>query len=451
MRKSLQIALVLVMLCALKGFAQEETGGGWNVFGSMQTGINIQFTDMLDDGPFIYAGGQEKSEAAYMLLKINWANPTEVFGFETGAIFKGTGISANIDGSYGINWNIKVDNTFGWIKFLDKRITLYGGGGEFEFGEHFKTPGPVDSNLDMAGFGAVLICQPLLGLFNDMHNLRIGASAWVKEGHQTLINEAKYIGHIAYLFEDLFTVNFNFAYRQYGPKFYADEESGDTTYNDQLAKDHRLNFGVNFIGLEEFGFRKIAVDAEFRDLGGGRTTIFDKIAQFNQNRAGDYMVIKPFHFGQTIQWIGINDKLSVTASFKQVLYLGDDEVKIYRNANDYTNKVNTYAPSLSYMVDVSFKVLDYLIPKLGLVYIQNSNPFDTIASDLRFNEGLISDSCEKDTGGIQIRAAVELVVMSKGFLELGYSINKNLTKDIVATNRQSTMDHGPYLSLKVNF
>ena len=460
MKRTFGFALVLVIICAGQGFAQnldEEKNGGWNVFGAFQTGINVQFTDMIDDGPFIYAGSQEKSDAAYMLLKTNWANPSETFGFETGVIFKGSGITANSDGTYSIDWGIKVDNTFGWLKFLDKQLTIYGGGGEFEFGEPFKTPGPIESNLDMAGYGIILICQPLL--YSEMQDLKIGASAWIKEGHTTLINEAKYIFHIAYTMNDLFAVNANFAYRQYGPKFYADEEH--TSYIDQMAKDHRASIGFNFLGLSDLGLKKIALDAEIRDLGGGRTVVRDPISQWEDYQKvlkGEADPVYPLFAGLSVNWRGMDNLLSISASAKAAIRIGDTMKYIDTNQVNKTDQANInkavwqeYAPSFSFMVDISYAINDFIIPKLGAVYVMNSPAFNDISRSLRFNEGLNTDECLKDTGGLQVRAGCELLAAQGGILELGYVINKDMSKDAVNTNINSTLDHGFYASMLIKF
>jgi hypothetical protein len=438
MKKTFLLLTILFLLFAGLGFAQDDEGG-WNVFGVFRTGLNVQFTDRIDDGPFIYAGSNEKNDLAYLLMKLNWTNPVNTFGFETGAIFKGKGIPVDSSGNYSIDWDLKIDNTFGWLKMFDRRLTLYGGGGEWEFNDPFKTPGPVDSNLGMDGFGMVLIGEPLLDMgFGD---LKIGASVWTKEGHSTLINESKIIFHAAYR-NDFFDVVANFAYRQYGPKFYADEES--ISFNAQMAKDHRANFGINIHGLSNFGLRKIAFDAEIRDIGGGRDSIRDPIMQWGQTGVTVY----PLYLGQAITWQDQNEFFTLRTAFKQVFRINDDFSSVNFNGVHLE-----YAPSFSFMIDTEFKINEFIVPKLGAVYIMNSDVFGSIARDLRFNEGLNSEDCLKDFSGLQVRGAVEFRIGGNpgSVLELGYTVNKNLSKDIVATARNSTLDHGLYASMTLKF
>jgi len=450
-RKALGMAAVLVILCVGQGlFAQDENPvnenpvnvkpanekPGLEVSGVLRTGITVHFTDRVDEGPFIYSGSNEKAEGTYFLLKASWSNRSKTFGVDSGTIFKFTSVNTvSTDQSYSLEGNIKMDNTFAWVRFLNGIFSIYGGAGEWEYGDPFKTPGPVDSNLLMEGLGMVLISQPLVKF--DGHDLKLGFSVWTKGSSLTLINEAKYIFHTAYTMQDLFNVVANFAYRQYGPKGYADEEDVNA-WDAQKAKDHRVNFGLNFTGLSKFGFQKMAADLEVRDLGGGRNAIRNPIQEVNASY--DYLreaVVYPFYLGQAITWENFGLRLNL--AFNQLLRLGDEH--------------DDYAPALKFLFDASYRINDFVIPKAGVFYVMNSRAFGDYALDLRWNEGLDIEQCEKDTGALGFMVGFEFRPGggSRSVIEVGYGLKKDMSKDVEATPRKSTLDHGVYASMSVSF
>ena len=434
-KKMLIMVLALFVLCAGQILAEEE--GGFRVFGVLHTGLSVQFTDKVDDGPFIYAGSAEKSDLVYLLLKASYANTRNTFGVDTGAIIKGDGIGTSMtDQDFNINMSLKIDNTFGWLRLFDGLLTIYGGGGDWEYNDPFTTPGPVDSNLSLSGFGTMFLFEPLRATAG--HDLKLGLSAWVKEGHTTLINEAKYIFSAEYILNENLRMVGGFAYRQYGPKFYADEDA--QSYDEQKAGDHRVNFGINYTGLSHLGFSKMAYDMEVRDLGGGRNSIRNWTDPYDYQRMinGDFSTVYPIYLGKSITWG--TGPFTVMGSAMHLFRLGDDH--------------RDYAPSLTLMLDTSYRLNNFIMPKLGMVYVRNSPAFGEVASDLRWNEGLNNTECEKDTGGLQVRAGVEFRVeggLTRNVIEFGYSLKKDTSSGIVATDRNSTLDHGLYLSMSIHF
>ena len=433
MKKVLGFALALVILCAELGIFAEENGedkATFKVAAAFKTGLFVRFTDMVDDGPFIYAGSMEKAEPMYLLVKGYYANAKKTAGIDSGFIFKGLNVeTSSFDQNYDVTYQAKVDNTFGWLKMFNGILSLYGGYGEWEY--DFYTPAAIDSNLQMEGLGMVLVTRPFAAMTGSGHDLRIGLSAWTKGGLTTLLNEAKYIVSASYQLNDWFKIVTNFAYRQYGPKFYADEES--TSYDEQKAKDHRLNFGVNCLALSSIGFSKIAADMEVRDLGGGRSSIRDPIKQYGQEGSTVY----PLYIGEKISWG--NDAVNVNGTFQQLLRIGDDDP--------------LYAPALSFSLTGSYKVASFFVPKLGVEYYMNSPAWKDFPSDMRFGENVNWEECVKDTSGLGAYVGAEFRIggFTQNIIELGYTIRVDTSKDVKPDRRTSKIDHAVYASLTINY
>ena len=426
-------ALALAFVCAgngvfAEGPAEQSEGSTFRVFGVLHTGITMQFTDMQDDGPFIFGGSTERADPLYLLIKASWASAGNNFGIDSGVILRGSYVETNtIDQSFNVVRSIRLDNTWGWIRFLEGMFTLYGGLGEWEY--DFLTPGPIDSNLNMDGLGMVLVARPLLDM--PGHDLRVGLSAFVGGGHDVLLNEGKYIFSAAYQFNDTFEVVGNFAFRQYGPRFFADPES--INYCPQRARDHRINIGFNFLGLSHLGFSRIAMDAEMRDLGGGRTSIRDPIAEWGREGSTVY----PLFLGQRITWG--SGPLNLDATFRQTIRIGDDH--------------EDYAPALKFMLRASYALNDFIIPRIGLLYVMNSRVFGDTPGDMRFHEGLIIDECERDQAGFGFLAGVQFRPFGgdRTIIEVGYSLKMDLGRDAQPGRGRSTVDHGVYVSMSIHF
>jgi len=421
--------LVLTVVFTAGVFANEEAaeqqGGTFNVFGVLHAGVTVQFTDMVDEGPFIYGGSTERADPLYLLIKASWESAGGNFGIDSGLILRGSRIDTRpFDQSFDVIRSISLDNTWGWIRLPGGMFTLYGGLGEWEY--DFLTPGPVDSNLSMDGLGMVLVTRPL-----SDRDLRIGLSAFVGGGHDVILNEAKYIASVAYRHNDTFELAANFAWRQYGHTFFADPEH--LSFDPQRANDHRANIGFNYIGLSRLGFSRIAVDAEIRDLGGGRTSVRDPILEWGREGSTVY----PLFLGQRITWG--SGPLNLDATFRQAIRIGDDHPD--------------YAPSLKFMLRGSYAINDFIVPKIGLLYVMNSNVFGDVPGDMRFHEGLAIDDCEKDQGGFGFLAAVEFRPFrnSRTIIEVGYSLKMDLAPGLQPERGLSTVDHGLFLSMSIHF
>ena len=394
MKKSWSIALILAVLCVGQGiFAQEEEEKpSFRLTATFRSGLFAMFTDMVDDGPYLSMGSTEESSPLYLLVKGYYVNSGKTAGIDTGFLFKSSHVDINANRSYSTNYDVKVDNTYGWLKMLNGLFTLYAGYGEWEYA--FTSGGALDSNIGFNGLGSVLVISPLAPFTSDdLYNLRFGVSAYSTGDLGTLINEAKYIFSAQFDIKDTFRTVANFAYRQYGPKFYADKQAG-SRYNEEYANDHRLNFGISYFGLNDLiGLRRIAFDMEVRNLGGGLNAVRYPLAEFNRDDL-EGMTVYPLHLGQNISWAKFGARLNFNA--KQMFRLGDEHEE--------------YAPSLSFSITAAYDVNDFITPKAGFETYINSRAWGAFPTDLRFGEGATWGGCTKNTGGIGAYGAVEFRV-----------------------------------------
>jgi hypothetical protein len=181
--------------------------------------------------------------------------------------------------------------------------------------------------------------------------------------------------------------------------------------------------------LSSFGFSKLAVDFEARDLGGGRRSQRDRFA----DPLGD--VVYPLYFGEQIEWG--TGALTLEGTFKQLIRLGDDHP--------------LYAPSFYWMVKGLYKINDFIVPKLGFEYIMNSLAWEN-EIDMRFDKSLEWEDCEKDKSGLGVLAAVEFRIGggTLNVIELGYSLKADTSTDAKPDVRTATLDQAVYAAIKIS-
>ena len=410
--------LTVLLVTGQAVFAQEGEGKIFDVSGTLTTGLWAHFTDMIDQGPFIKAMGDEGLPVLFE-FKSRLSTPDG-----------NAGLRLNLEASTGDMvvdklQNISLDKSlgiaaaYGWLKAFNGILTVYGGYWDPEI---YETMGPLESDLGMKHTGMIAEVSPLPGL-------NVALSAWAKKGNTTLLGEGKYMFSASYEIDNMFRVLFNYAHHQFDNLGFT-EEDNPNTYREQAAKDHRLNFSFNWLGFEDtLGFSKLALDFEMRDLGGGRLSRLDHLFR----PTGE--VVRPLYMGEWIQW-GIG---AVTVNFKayQLFLIGDDREE--------------YAPSLRFSLSGSYQINNYIVPKLGFAYYLNSLVWDNHASDLRFEEGVNWEDAAKDMSGLGVRLACEFrfTGLVSSFLEIGYSVKADTSKDAEAAVYKSTLDHGYYAMLKI--
>ncbi|GHV81819.1 hypothetical protein AGMMS49991_03770 [Spirochaetia bacterium] len=417
-----RLIAVFVFFAAMTAGAFAQTFD-WTA--SLNTGLFVQFTNREDAGPFVYGASANKAVPLNLELDGYYINANGTAGITAGITLKAEDIVTGVvDQAFDITKVLAIDDVFGWAKLFNGILTLNGGVFESEL---FETPAALESHLESEGIGLSAVVAPLPA--RSGHDLKIGLSAFAKAGHTTLLDEGKYIISARYQKENMIMAVANFALRQYGPLQYGDKES--TSYNEQKAKDIRINLGANYLGLSSLGFAKLAFDVEARDLGGGRHS--KRLWDLPTDPEGG--VVYPLYFGETIQWH--NDVIDVEGSFKQLIRIGDDH--------------KDYAPSLYFTLKGSYKVNDFVVPKLGIQYIMNSQAWEN-PTDMRFDEGLEWEDCLKDTGGLGAYVAVEFRIGggTQHVVELGYSLKADTGKNANPDPRTSTLDQAIYASIKIS-
>ena len=422
--------LVSLLMAGQAVFAQDsnENSSGFTMTGVMTTGVFVHFTDMFDQGPFIMMMGSEGDP-----IKFN-------FGTRWLASDGNAGLYLNVEASTGaitINKDqtvsvhdkkVNFGEAYGWVKGFNGLLTVYGGYWDPSL---YKTRGALDSDLNMKNTGLMFEFNPVPGLY-------LAPSVWAKKGDTTLIGEAKYMFSAKFIQEGLFETIINYAHHQLDNLGFTNEDNS-STYREQAAKDQRVNFGFNWTGFKDIGITKLAFDFEARDLGGGRKAYIDNRTYLP---AGE--VVYPLYFGQWIQWQ--NFGFNVNLKGYQLIRIGDGVDEVREN----------YAPAMRFVLDVAYAVNNYIVPKVGVGYYMNSQVWGRSTDDLRFerftDEKLSAwEDCIKDTGGIGLRIGSEFRFQgnTNRFMEVGYSMKKDLTKDAEPGISVSTIDHGFYATLRI--
>jgi len=310
-------------------------------------------------------------------------------------------------------------------------VTFIGGSWE---AEEYETPGGLSSTIGMNGAGLIMDVSPIPGL-------DIMLSGWAKEGDTTLINEAQYFLTGIYQKPDLFKIMGHFATHQYGVTGFSKDSDenhygpyGTSSYNEIRAKDQRIIIGGSYMGLGNYGFTKLGLDARMYNLGGARTPSED---------GARLIKIYPFAIGQKITYKWNN--LTLDARIRQSFRLGDDRYN--------------YAPAFRFRVLATWNMDDTLlgcgvIPKLGFNYFLNSDPWGDNPTDMRFDEAVLDwEQCTRENGGYGISPAVEFRVgkTHNALLELGYSLKVNTGKpdDDMLITEKSAVNHAFYIFVKV--
>jgi len=430
------IIFLIFLLSALAITAQ-----GFVFYGDVSSGLWTHFNDKEDGDPFLQVAGNDA-----VPVRINFR-----------------GAYDNTDKTLGFNFNLRgqARNTFAandkprmdpnrnnnltdilyfervtvYLKMLNELLTFTGG---YWDPEDWETPGGLSTDLTMEGAGLILNVAPIKGL-------NIMASGWAKEGDTTLLGEARYIITGIYQIPDAFKIVTHFSSHPYGPLGFSKDDDRNnygggtnqdpvSSYDERKAKDQRFAFGIGFLGLQNYGFRRLGVDTRIYNLGGGNSPGWN----------GERMItIMPFFTGQRITWNWNN--LELDGRFYQRFNLGDDRWN--------------YGPSLRFRVTAQYAINNTplgcaLSPKLGFNLFVNSNPWGDNPVDMRFDEGILNwEECTRELGGWGLRPALEFRFggISNALLELGYSLKVNTGKpdDTVLITDKSAKNHAFYLFIKV--
>jgi len=411
---------------------------GMTISGDVSSGLWGHFNNKTDGDPFLQVAGAD-GVPVRVNLGIRFDNTAGNFGL----FFILRGQAKNTVDATGkpyIDPNRNKDLTdilfferaLAYVKMFKGLLTFTGG---YWSPSQFDTPGGLGSSLGMEGTGLMVNVNPLEGL-------DLAVSGWARQADSVLLGEAKYYVSANYLLSDWVRATFNFASHQYGRLGFSKDDDIKNTYlppdytssYDELSdRDQRISFGASFLGLKKFGFSRIGIDAEFRNLGGGRVANWDKSRM---------IVVTPFLLGQRITWVWEN--LTVDGAAKQRFNMGEDRWD--------------YGPSLNFRITAryNFNLGDSLFacdisPKLGFNYFVNSSPWGDNPTDMRFDESVTWDDCTRMRGGWGLSPSVELNFNNGfAFLELGYSLKVNTGKpdDFVLVTQKSTVNHGVFLFVK---
>ena len=442
--KKIILPVIFVLSAALLSAQTDDASlvssvlSGLSFSTDVSSGLWAHFNDKVDGDPFLQAAG---ADGVPVRVNLN-ASFDSLKNYGLAFTLRGQASnSLDATGKPYIDPNRNNDKTD--ILFFDKAlayIKMFNGILTFVIGywkaEEFETPGGLSSSLNMEGAGLMANVRPVEGL-------NIVASGWARERDSVLLGEAKYILTANYILDDWVRATFNFASHQYGRLGFSKDDDitnkylppdYTSSYDELLAMDQRLNFGVSFLKLKFIGFNRLGIDMELRNLGGGRVPNWD---------ISRMIVVTPFFLGERIIWNWKDLTLDFRA--RQRFNFGEDRWD--------------YGPSLHFRIAAKydFNFVNTLFaceisPKLGFDCYVNTSPWGDNPTDMRFGEGASWEECTRMRGGWGISPAVELNFNNKSaLLELGYSLKVNTSKpdDFVLVTEKSTVNHGFYIHAKV--
>ena len=430
--------LVAALLPAQEGIVSSLVRG-LTFSTDLSSGLWAHFNDKIDGDPFLQVAGAD-GVPVRVNLYASYATDDNNFGltFTLRGQARNTVDAAGkpyMDPNRSPSQNdiIFFDKALAYIKMFNQILTFTVG---YWKCEDFETPGGLSTSLGMEGAGLMLNARPVEGL-------NIIASGWARERDSVLLGEAKYVLTANYLLIDWVRATLNFASHQYGRLGFSKDDDitntylppdGTSSYDELLAQDQRIAFGASFLGLKNFGFSRLGVDAEMRNLGGGR------IPNWDNSRM---IAITPFFLGERIIW-NWND-LTLDFRARQRFNFGEDRW-------DYGPSVHMRLTA-KYDFDLNDSVFACVIsPKLGFDFFVNTSPWGDNPTDMRFDESASWEECTRMKGGWGISPAVELAFNNRNaLLELGYSLKVNTSKpdDFVLVTEKSTVNHGVYIHAKV--